>query len=78
MAYDEVKLSEVTSYISRGITPSYTESEGVCVINQKCIRNGTLSLAEARIHNESKKKVPNDKIIQLICCFVRLNIQYLN
>ena len=64
MAYDEVKLAEVASYISRGITPSYTEAEGVCVINQKCIRNGVLSLAEARLHNESKKKVPIDKIIQ--------------
>ena len=64
MAYDEVKLVEVTSYISRGITPSYAETEGVCVINQKCIRNGVLSLAEARLHNESKKKVPTDKIIQ--------------
>ena len=64
MAYDEVKLAEVASYISRGITPSYTEAEGVCVINQKCIRNGVLSLAEARLHNESKKKVPIDKIIK--------------
>ena len=64
MPYNEVKLSELASYISRGITPSYTETEGVCVINQKCIRNGVLSLAEARLHNESKKKVPIDKIIQ--------------
>ena len=64
MAYDEVKLVELTSYISRGITPSYAETEGMCVINQKCIRNGVLSLAEARLHNESKKKVPTDKIIQ--------------
>lgn len=66
MVYDEVKLSELASYISRGITPSYTELDGVCVINQKCIRNGTLSLAEARMHNESKKKISNDKMVQLM------------
>ena len=45
---------------------SYTELDGVCVINQKCIRNGTLSLAEARMHNESKKKISNDKMVQLM------------
>lgn len=64
MAYDEIKLAELASYISRGITPSYTDTEGICVINQKCIRNGALSLAEARLHNESKKAVPVDKIVQ--------------
>ena len=64
MAHDEVKLVELASYISRGITPSYTVSEGVCVINQKCIRNGKLSLNETRLHNEAKKKVPADKIVQ--------------
>lgn len=63
MAYNEVKLSELTTFISRGITPSYTESNGICVINQKCIRNGELSLKEARLHNDQKKKVPAEKII---------------
>lgn len=64
MSYDEVKLAEVASYISRGITLSYTETEGVYVITQKCIRNSILSLAGARLHNDSKNKVPIDKIIQ--------------
>lgn len=64
MSYNEVKLAEVASYISRGITPSYTDADGLCVINQKCIRNGSLSLAESRLHNESKKIVPTDKIVQ--------------
>ena len=64
MSYNEVKLAEVASYISRGITPSYTDADGICVINQKCIRNGSLSLVESRLHNEIKKKVPIDKIVQ--------------
>ena len=64
MIFDEVKLSEVASYISRGITPSYTEDNGIMVINQKCIRNGALSLRDARMHNTGKKKVPSEKTIK--------------
>lgn len=64
MAYNEVKLSELACLISRGITPSYTETDGVCVVNQKCIRNGELSLKEARLHDASKKKVPVDKMLR--------------
>lgn len=64
MAYDEVKLSDVAEYISRGITPSYTEETGTIVINQKCVRGGEVSLEESRYHNTAKKKVPTDKILR--------------
>ena len=64
MAYNEQKLDELACFISRGITPSYTEADGMYVINQKCIRNGKLSLKEARLHNGSKKKVPAEKILR--------------
>ena len=37
--WKDVKLKDITILISRGITPKYTDSEGVIVINQKCIRN---------------------------------------
>lgn len=65
MAYNELKLNEVSSFISRGITPSYVETSGMCVINQKCIRNGQISLVEARMHNAEKKRVPTEKFLQL-------------
>ena len=64
MAYNEVKLSDVAEYISRGITPSYTEETGTIVINQKCVRGGEVSLEESRYHNTAKKKVPADKLIR--------------
>jgi len=58
----EVKrLGEVTSLINRGVSPKYDETSPSLVLNQKCIRNGRLSLVEARRHNS---KVPPDKIIQ--------------
>lgn len=64
MAYHEVKLADLTCFISRGITPSYTELDGICVVNQKCIRNEELSLKEARLHDAQKRKVPAEKMLR--------------
>ena len=57
-------LKEVTSYISRGITPSYDEFEGIPVINQRCIRNNTIDFSNVRLTNPSKKKINKDKYLQ--------------
>ena len=54
------KLSEVTSYIRRGIAPKYDDESKSIVINQKCIRNGRLNLELARKHS---KKVPDVKFV---------------
>lgn len=56
-------LADVTNYIARGITPSYDE-KGVLVINQKCIRDQLVNLAEARITNPTKKKITEKKFIR--------------
>ncbi len=58
------KLNEVAEFISRGITPAYVESDGLCVLNQKCVRNGVVSLTPARLHNVVKKKVAQDKYLR--------------
>ena len=50
-------LHELTSYLSRGIGPSYTIDGGVPVLNQKCIRNHRVDFSQARRHDESKKSV---------------------
>lgn len=48
-------LHQLTSFLSRGITPKYEdEAEGI-VINQKCIRGGRLDLSVAR-HQSSEFK----------------------
>ena len=63
------KLGRITTSISRGITPSYTNNEGIYVVNQKCIRNGKISFDEIRISKE--KLLSKEKIIEktdtLIC-----------
>lgn len=59
--WDVVPLSEVTGFISRGISPKYGDSSNM-VINQRCIRNGRLNLEPSR-HN--LKKVPDEKFVQV-------------
>lgn len=59
------KLEKLTNYIARGVTPKYSENlDDMIVINQKCIRDGKLSLKDSRYHNYSLKKVTDDKILK--------------
>ena len=43
-------LDDITSLVSRGITPKYSDSSDQIVINQKCIRNHMIDLSLARTH----------------------------
>ena len=48
-------LRDLTDYLSRGIGPAYIETGGICVLNQKCIRDRRIDFAKARLHDEEKK-----------------------
>ena len=48
--------------MSRGVTPLYSDS-GVCILNQKCIRNNKVSFDKAQYTDENRK-YPRDKYIQ--------------
>ncbi|AYW90828.1 restriction endonuclease subunit S [Yersinia pseudotuberculosis] len=49
--------SSVTE-LRRGISPKYTEeTDGVTVINQKCIRNHTINFSLARLHDSKKRTI---------------------
>lgn len=61
----EVSLEELAEHISRGIAPSYTEDNGVIVINQKCIRDNRINLELARLTNPQKRKIPEQKYLKL-------------
>ncbi len=37
------KLGDVCSLLNRGISPAYLEEGGVCVLNQKCVRDHEVS-----------------------------------
>lgn len=56
--WETVNLEKITSLISRGIAPKYSENSDQTVINQKCIRNHMIDLSLARTHTP---KVINEK-----------------
>lgn len=57
-------LGEVCSFLNRGISPRYIETGGICVLNQKCIRDHRVSYAASRRHDRAEKKVGNERLIQ--------------
>lgn len=48
--WETVNLEKITSLISRGIAPKYSDNSDQIVINQKCIRNHMIDLSQARTH----------------------------
>jgi type I restriction enzyme S subunit len=48
-------LRDLTGYLSRGIGPDYVETGGICVLNQKCIRDRRIDFSKARRHDQGKK-----------------------
>jgi len=59
------KLGEVCEVITRGVSPKYVELDGLCVLNQKCIRDHRINFDLARIHDCKTKPVSNEKFIQI-------------
>jgi len=57
-------LGDVSELISRGISPSYLDTATTFVLNQRCIRNGSINLDFARRHNEKVKKVQETKLLR--------------
>ena len=56
-----MKLSEIAIYIKRGVTPKYTET-GICILNQKCIRNNQIDYSFAR-STSSDKEYDSEKFL---------------
>ncbi|WP_084649391.1 restriction endonuclease subunit S [Saccharospirillum impatiens] len=50
-------MEEITEFIKRGISPTYTDEGGVRVLNQKCVRNHVINFELARRNDPCKKKV---------------------
>jgi type I restriction enzyme S subunit len=56
--WKNVTLEDITTLVSRGITPKYADDTDQIIINQKCIRNHMIDLSFARSH---RPKVINNK-----------------
>ena len=55
-------IAEQTAFLNRGIAPNYDEAATGRVINQKCIRDGFLSLRPAR---KQSKDVKAERLVQM-------------
>ena len=57
-------LSSHACYLSRGFGPSYLEQGGVCVLNQKCVRDHRVDFSKSRRHDFVKKPI-NGRVLQV-------------
>jgi type I restriction enzyme, S subunit len=57
-------LGDTVDFLARGISPKYVEENGITVINQKCIRNGIISLGQSRL-TSSETRIQKEKYLQL-------------
>lgn len=51
----EVPLQKMSFPIKRGISPKYVTSDGIVVINQKCIRTLNIDYSQTRLTDKSKR-----------------------
>ncbi|MGV0952921.1 MAG: restriction endonuclease subunit S [Fluviibacter sp.] len=58
------KLGEVCSFLNRGISPKYLKTGGICVLNQKCIRDHKVNFDLARRHDLSAKSVSAERLVE--------------
>jgi type I restriction enzyme S subunit len=58
--WEKATVGHVSSFISRGITPKYDDEANGTVINQKCIRDGRVTMDLAR---RQSKEVPLNKLV---------------
>jgi type I restriction enzyme S subunit len=59
------QLGEVCSFLNRGISPRYLDDGGICVLNQKCIRDHRVSYKQSRRHDAQAKKVGRDRLVRV-------------
>ncbi len=62
--WEEETLGNVSELVSRGVSPKYIELNGLCVLNQKCIRDHKINFAFSRLHDLENKSVSVEKYIQ--------------
>lgn len=58
--WERKTLAQLTSFLKRGITPTYDDDAEGLVVNQKCIRDGRVNLELAR--NQSKEVKPEREL----------------
>ena len=65
MKWETAKLGDVCELLKRGVAPKYLDESGVCVLNQKCIRDHLVNYELARRHDSAAKPVNPERYIQI-------------
>lgn len=52
-------------YLNRGLSPKYLEEGGICVLNQKCVRDHVVNFGPSRRHDATAKAVAPERLIQV-------------
>jgi len=63
--WNEQKLGEVCDFLNRGTSPRYLDDGGVCVLNQKCVRDHAVSWEQSRRHDAKAKSVSPERFVRL-------------
>lgn len=59
------KLADVTTLITRGVQPIYTDDKnGIPIINQRCIRDFRVDYESIRFNNLEKKVIADERFLQ--------------
>lgn len=62
--WETKRLGDVCSLLNRGISPVYLKEGGICVLNQKCIRDHRVNSEPSRRHDIQTKKVASDRLVR--------------
>ncbi|MBS0164974.1 MAG: restriction endonuclease subunit S [Nitrospira sp.] len=63
--WKQQKLGEVCDFLNRGISPKYLNDGGICVLNQKCVRDHTVNYELSRRHNSKTKVVSKERFVRV-------------
>jgi type I restriction enzyme, S subunit len=61
---DHAPLASLCLLLNRGIAPAYSETGGVVVLNQRCVRDGRVEWSAAKFTDPTRKSIPSDKMLQ--------------
>lgn len=62
--WQEQPLSSLCVYLNRGAAPAYTDTGGILVLNQKCVRDQRVDFTLARRTDSQRKPVAADRVVQ--------------
>jgi type I restriction enzyme S subunit len=65
ISWQSKNLGAVCEVITRGISPKYTETGGIPVLNQRCIRDHQIDFTIARRHDVEVKAFSKEKLIKI-------------